>query len=190
MLSKIVSVPRNGRTLELWLSTERLGSKSKDKGEGPIATRIHQPLGRRRAGNGSDLGWLASLPRFCHQLAALRRPDTDDSVMYFQSITFITSDRIPSSQSSTHNENTTLSRPPIYSIGLHPAPQLRYLTFPDHQCRPHNTFLLLSHTPCRRLRRYIRRVRQPLHAAKSQLSTSGIRIGQLECGPEQDPVRF
>ena len=99
------------------------GGKSKDKGEGPIAIRIHQPLGQRRAGHrdGSDLGWLVSLPRFCHQLAALRRPETDDSVMYFRSITPITSDRIPSSQSSTHNENTTLSRPPIYLLNGPPS---------------------------------------------------------------------
>ena len=63
------------------------GGKSKDKGEGPISIRIHQPLCRRHAGHGSDLGWLASLPRFCNQLAALRRPETDDSVIYFRSIT-------------------------------------------------------------------------------------------------------
>ena len=41
--------------------------------------REDQPLGRRRAGHGSDLGWLVSLPRFCNQLAALRTPETDDS---------------------------------------------------------------------------------------------------------------
>ena len=165
------------------------GDKSKDKGEGPIAIRIHQPLGGRRAGHGSDLGWLVSLPCFCNQLAALRRPETYDSVMYFRSITPITSDRIPSSQSSTHNENTMLSRPPIYSTGLHPVPQLCYLTFPDHQCRPYNTFLLHSHTSCRRMRRYICSVRRPLHAAEFQLSASGVEIGQLECVPEQDPDR-
>ena len=160
------------------------GAKSKDKGEGPIAIRIHQPLGRRRAGHGSDLGWLVSLPRFCNQLAALRTPETDDSVMYFRSITPIISDRIPSSQSSTHNEDTTLSRPPIYYTGLHPGPQLRYLTFPDHQCRPYNTFLLHSHTSCRRMRRYICSVRRPFHAAES-----GVGIGNLEWVPEKDPDR-
>ena len=46
LLCEIVSVPR--KAPNAWVMAERLapGGKSKDKDEGPIAVRVHHPLGR------------------------------------------------------------------------------------------------------------------------------------------------
>jgi hypothetical protein len=63
LLCEIVSVPRKAPST--WVVAERLasGGKGKEKDEGPIAVRVHHPLGRvaMRAGNGSDPGRLVSL---------------------------------------------------------------------------------------------------------------------------------
>ena len=162
---------------------ERLGVRARirARARSDSHTSISWP---RLVGQSSDPGCLVSLPRFCYPLAALRRPET------VRSITPITSDRIPFSQSLTHSENTTLSRPPIYLLNGPPSrTSIPLPTLPVHQCQPYNTCLLHPHMSCRSMRRYIRSVRRPLHGAESQPSSSGIEIGQLGCVPEQDTDR-
>ena len=97
-----MSVPRNVPSVWIMAQRRARGGKSKDKGEGPIASRVHQPSRRERLGPGSSRIETSILLPASHPIFP------------------------PSPQSSTRGENKTLSRPPIYSTGLHTAPQFRY----------------------------------------------------------------
>ena len=93
------------------------GGKSKDRGESenPIAIRVHRPSRRERLGPGSSRIDTSILHPASHPIEP------------------------PSLNHDPHSENATLSRPLVYSTGLHPAHKFRYSTIPDHQCRPYHT---------------------------------------------------